>query len=599
MQLKKMSFKKILWFNFEIIKTSILLNLFLVISSIVQPIIFLILNILKMDISNYLLIINLVPLIFYFFFVGIIVFKLYSETKRNSLESICRIKPIRVSILYLSRFIIVSCYLLVPILFSCILNTIILIIFNVSQYLGYIWISNLFITFIIGVLFASIAILIATFSKPNYYFLAIIPTIFGFTTTSLITRPFQNNNKVNVDYDVSNPYIFTKLYNNDKTYYAVSGSWNEDYNPNINPAKLVNDSNWYNYLIGSEWTNALYQSLYLNLNLGSTETTNEEPYSYNQYRLIDVNFESIKNSKTVFAYRPTDINLLELTNNEGSKILFDDLVNLVTYSKILNTPNLLNDFYQTIQTNKNWSSIQNNEYLELLKRFYGLDFKYPNLFYLFKYNEIYNIQFSNLSLMLEKKFSSEMIELLKFIYSSPIANLNLLNGSQNILNTNLPLESFYPNVYIYSDYAPISNIDKYILSDILIKFVNNQPVVLIETNSNINPYSYQKITIEDLQKIDSSIIDEKSYKEYIDLISLRLDNSRKFVLTLKQILPQLNIYNIQFNKNQLSLSKFNFIYTIENTSYLKFSSVIIFLYLLFFFIMTYLSLYTYKKSNIH
>lgn len=595
--IEKMKFNKMLVFNFKLIEKSIFSIILFALSCIVQPIMFLAFSLSGNGISNYMLLITLIPLFLFFILNSFLVFKLFSETRKNSIEIICRTLPIRKIYVFLARLLLISIINLIGLFCSFLFDLIILMIFNETNLIVYIFISNIFISFFIITLYTALITLLSMYIKNNYFLISIVPITMFLTVPSLIARPFESNNEIEIKYN-DDIYSWTKICNQNQQYYAVKIENNsEDTQNNINPIKYINNPSWYNYLFGSEWISTYYQSLYNSLGLNNLNVSNNAPFSYDQYYFHDISFNQFSNinPNEMYVYRAQDKNLLELSNDVGSEILFNNLSEIIESNNILKHPETIIKFQNDIKIQPNWSLLSGN-YLELLRTFYGLDNKYPNLFYLFKYYQQYSIRFNNVFDLINQKYGQDVLNLIIFIYSSSEAKLNLLNGSNNILLTNHSLDYFYPDDCIYNDAYPITSTDKEILSNCLIRFINDNPYILI--NDQSNQYNYKSFEISILQQIDTSIINEQTYKEYIDKISLRLDNTKTFLSKLKKCFTNLNIYEPKLSENYVSLNEYNYIYTIDASNYLRYSAIIMTLYFLMSSLLAYLSAFVYTKRNL-
>ena len=327
--------------------------------------------------------------------------------------------------------------------------------------------------------------------------------------------------------------------------------------------------------------------------------------SFNDNQLIRRKYSILKNNYKSFNFsnydnefenaivlRPYDKNPLSLNNEEYENLLLSNISKIIEEGNAniidLNDSMLVQNLLNSLQDYKkiNWIYLSQKE-IRTLEKILGIDTNFNQLFYYLSNYSWLNKKTPNLLIKIQNKYSKELSNLFNFLWTSEITQNNINNTFEN-LNPVFPnVDDLYPSIMTYSDSSkPLKSDIDFIKND-LIRF-NNSTISYLRIDG-----TYQ--TIDNLSNIDISIVDEKSWRKFVEENTMSLSDAKILIDNLSEELSNMSIVN--FSKNKIDIYKYSYFFTINDQSYLSYSEIYV-TTLVFVFIGTFwISIWLFKKSN--
>ncbi|MDE5599549.1 MAG: hypothetical protein K2I49_01285, partial [Ureaplasma sp.] len=364
-------------------------------------------------------------------------------------------------------------------------------IMNLTLFGVAVFLSNTFITPFIFLLITIIFTMLATKTPTSVYMIVTILICIVTFGLSLITRLFIPTPKLNQD-------NYYKLIQKDSQYLV------EKTKTDIN----LNESIKINTFIPSEWFYSLYSGVFA---IDNNISNQNSIFSIRSNRLKETDYSNAITSDVPIMIRESDIDFMSLSNNEYIELICQDIESIINKHRLLNNAYLVLQTTDFINNNFDWNDSNNinQSITNLLIDITGINTEYNQLYYLIKYNLALNFDLDILINNISTRFNSDIADMFRTLIESENTFYNLFK-SDNIFNS----LDIYPNEYVVNQQKPITLNDSNFIKTSLIKFKNNYIYYLK------NDGSYYEFDIKILQDIDLSIVDESSYKKYIDEISL-------------------------------------------------------------------------------
>lgn len=512
MNLKKNNFNKLIDFHWVFIKKNPLLWILTSISAISQILLIIILEIIGKDINDYSLLLFLIPNILFVVLIIYLGYVLFQSNKDNSIDNKLLCSKCDKHYIKLARFTLMWIFL-ACIIFASNLSLLYFFITNQLMMAAAIFISNTFVTpfilLLVTILFSFLAI---KTNKGVYIFLTILVCILTFGL-SIFSRLFISEPKIEQD-------NYYKLVNNKNNYLVQNSESELDLNKQIKT----------NTFVPSEWFYSIYSLVF-----GISKNNSTSKLSIQSTILEQTNYDVI-NQPNLVMIRPNDINFLSLNNNEYINMIISNIQKVIIKHNLVKNDYLIDLTTNYINNQFEWNYFSNNYVRELLLDITGINTEFNQLFYLIKYHQLLNFDLQILFNSIKASFNEKVSELFSTLLTSNNAFYNLFKSNNEFNSTKI-----YPNNYVVNSFKPIIENDKKYLEQTLIKF-NSNGVYYLSLNQ-----TYKKLDITKLQAIDKSIIDEKTYYDYVNMMSLTYNSSFEFLKKLKIEIPDLMNYTLSPN----------------------------------------------------
>ncbi len=559
---KIINFKKLLIYNYAQISHSVLFWIISTVCLISQPICCIVINtISSIEVSG--LFIFLIPLIFYAILELFLTIKLFSENRNNYIDTDLFSKSFTRSELFLTRVTIMFIPIFIGNFSSLLFSIVYYCIVDMSRFIVVILISNLFITPFLLFLILMLLILLSVKLKPVYCSLTSVLMIGLLLSPSLFTRELLNNDELTIAYNSNDS--FDKFNTKNGIVYGINVS-DSTYNENF--LWSINEDNWVDYLIPSEWFISFYSSLandYI-MDMHSGDKLNYS-YSLSRARLEEVNIE---NKDYYEVYRGQD-EILPINETKFINVILSNLSE-ITKDSIINLKDdlVVSGLLNSLQNNLIWNNDTfSSKELDAIKAITGINTKFNQLFYLIKYHNTYQQYDTLLFKAINENFSLATEQLFRFILSDNYSIQYNIFNSKDVLSTGKTINDIYPSNYIVNNDAPILNSDYLFIRDKLIYFRDSSWYYLSNSGQYVKS---NNIESSKLFK-DNNIVDENSWKKYVEETSMQYSKTNNLLAQLKEI--ESNIIKFNLEANYSDIYKYDYIVKIRETDFLYFSPIMI------------------------
>lgn len=594
--LKNKWFIKIIIFSWNLIKNNIYIWLLIGLLVISQSLIVLTLHLTSTNLINNSLYISLLPQIILILLNIVLINRLFSESKYNSLDWTLISLPISKTKIFIARFIVIFTIGFLSLFAQFILNLIITLSTQINiKWILFFFVSNIFINPFINLFYISLFIFIAIFFKRIGFAIISLLIIFLWMIP-IFTRPlFANQNKLEFNPQNSNSFAQLSVAKNNTIETYIVDKINPIYvNNNKNEIKIINSSPIYSYFIPGEIFvsfDALLMKNIFDINDYNNHQIDKN-YSLLKNFYENYNFSNFNNQYTNFlVLRPEDINPLFLDNVDYENLLISNINNVYKANDgnyiDINNQLLIQQLLDNLQNNTsmNWNQLDKKE-INTLKCLLGINPIYNQLFYYQRDYSWLSLKTPDLLTRIEILFNSALANLLQYLWTSE----NTQNNINNIYGNAIPVFDNINNIYptikdIDENKAPSSSDLDFIKND-LIRF-QNQSIGYLTING-----TYQNVT--SLTNIDPSIIDKTSWDTYVDQNTLSIYSTKRFLNKLSNNLP--NLFSISFSPNNTNLNQYSYYFSIKDNTYLSHSDIYI-TALVFIFIGSYLIAMNKFKNN--
>ncbi len=594
--LKNKWFVKIIIFSWNLIKNNIYIWLLVSLLIVSQSLIVLTLHLTSTNLINNSLYISLLPQIILILLNIVLINRLFSESKYNSLDWTLISLPISKTKIFVARFIVIFTIGFLSLFAQFILNLVITLSTQINiKWILFFFVSNIFINPFINLFYISLFIFIAIFFKRIGFSIISLLIIFLWMIP-IFTRPlFANQNKLEFNPQNSNSFVQLSVAKNNTIETYIVDKINPIYvNNNKNEIKIINSSPIYSYFIPGEIFvsfDALLMKNIFDINDYNNHQIDKN-YSLLKNFYENYNFSNFNNQYTNFlVLRPEDINPLFLDNVDYENLLISNINNIYKANDgnyiDINNQLLIQQLLDNLQNNTsmNWNQLDKKE-INTLKCLLGINPIYNQLFYYQRDYSWLSLKTPDLLTRIEILFNSSLANLLQYLWTSE----NTQNNINNIYGNAIPVFDNVNNIYptikdIDENKAPSSSDLDFIKND-LIRF-QNQSIGYLTING-----TYQNVT--SLTNIDPSIIDKTSWDTYVDQNTLSIYSAKRFLNKLSNSLP--NLFSISFSPNNTNLNQYSYYFSIKDNTYLSHSDIYI-TALVFIFIGSYLIAMNKFKNN--
>ncbi len=594
--LKNKWFVKIIIFSWNLIKNNIYIWLLVSLLIVSQSLIVLTLHLTNTNLINNSLYISLLPQIILILLNIVLINRLFSESKYNSLDWTLISLPISKTKIFIARFIVIFTIGFLSLFAQFILNLIITLSTQINiKWILFFFVSNIFINPFINLFYISLFIFIAIFFKRIGFAIFSLLIIFLWMIP-IFTRPlFANQNKLEFNPQNSNSFAQLSVAKNNTIETYIVDKINPIYvNNNKNEIKIINSSPIYSYFIPGEIFvsfDALLMKNIFDINDYNNHQIDKN-YSLLKNFYENYNFSNFNNQYTNFlVLRPEDINPLFLDNVDYENLLISNINNIYKANDgnyiDINNQLLIQQLLDNLQnnTNMNWNQLDKKE-INTLKCLLGINPIYNQLFYYQRDYSWLSLKAPDLLTRIEILYNSSLANLLQYLWTSE----NTQNNINNIYGNAIPVFDNVNNIYptikdIDENKAPSSSDLDFIKND-LIRF-QNQSIGYLTING-----TYQNVT--SLTNIDPSIIDKTSWDTYVDQNTFSIYSAKRFLNKLSNSLP--NLFSVSFSSNNTNLNQYSYYFSIKDNTYLSHSDIYI-TALVFIFIGSYLIAMNKFKNN--
>ncbi|MDE6473399.1 MAG: hypothetical protein K2K73_03215 [Ureaplasma sp.] len=536
---------KLINFHWVFIKRNPILWTLASLCGLSQLLIVLVLDILNKQISDYSLLLFLVPNILYTIFVIFLIYNLFQTNKDNSIDNKLLCSKYNFYKIKLARFSLIW-ILLGSIIVVSDLGLFYFPIKNQTILGLAVFICNTFITPFIFLLITILFTVIAIKTPTSVYM--IVTVLFCVITfgLSLITRLLVPNVVLN-----QNDYY--KLIQKDNQYLV------EKTKTEINLNKAITT----NTFVPSEWFYSLYSSVF-----AMTNTNDSSQLSIRSIYLKEVEYNDVLTNNLPIMIRESDIDFLSLSNHDYIDLICNNIQKIVNKHRLLENVYLAEHTKEYIANNFEWTDIPSQAISNLLIDITGINTEYNQLYYLIKYHQLLNLDLNILANNISERFNVQISELFKTLVESESTYYNLFKAI-GIFNS----LKIYPNEYSVNKYQPITVQDKNFIKTSLIKFTNNS-IYYLRNDGN-----YYGFNLDVLTEIEPSIINEETYKNYIDELSLSYERMNDFLSKIQLKLK--DMLNYKLSNNYINLNSIYKVYKYESST--NVSNIEIFIGLIIFF----------------
>ena len=595
--LKNKWFVKTFIFSWNLIKNNIYVWSLVGLLIISQSLILLILHLTNTNLINNSLYISLLPQIVLILLNIVLINRLFSESKYNSLDWTLISLPIGKARIFVARFILIFAIGFLALFAQFILNFIICLSTQINtKWILFFFVSNIFINPFINLFYISLFIFIAIFFKRIGFAIASILIVFLWIIP-IFTRSLSiNQNKLEFNPQNSNSFAQLTVTKNNAVETYIVDRINPIYvNSNKDEIQAINSSPIYSYFIPGEIFVSFDALLMKNIfNINDYENHQiDKNHSLLKNLYQNYNFSNYNNQYTNFLIlRPEDINPLFLDNTEYEDLLMSNINNIITtndnnYIDISNQL-LVQQLLENLQSNTsmNWNQLDKKE-INTLSCLLGINPVYNQLFYYQRDYSWLSQKTPNLLSKIENQINSSLANLLQYLWTSENTQNNINNTYGNANPVFDDINNIYPSVKDLDETKAPSSSDIDFIKNSLIRF-QNQSIGYLTING-----TYQNIS--SLTNIDPSIVDKASWDNYVDQNTFSIYNARTFLNKLSNSLP--NLFAMSFSPNNANLNQYSYYFSIEDNTYLSHSDIYI-TALVFIFIGSYvIAMNKFKNNN--
>ena len=595
--LKNKWFVKTFIFSWNLIKNNIYIWSLVGLLIISQSLILLILHLTNTNLINNSLYISLLPQIVLILLNIVLINRLFSESKYNSLDWTLISLPIGKARIFVARFILIFAIGFLALFAQFILNFIICLSTQINtKWILFFFVSNIFINPFINLFYISLFIFIAIFFKRIGFAIASILIVFIWIIP-IFTRSLSiNQNKLEFNPQNSNSFAQLTVTKNNAVETYIVDKINPIYvNSNKDEIQAINSSPIYSYFIPGEIFVSFDALLMKNIfNINDYENHQiDKNHSLLNNLYQNYNFSNYNNQYTNFLIlRPEDINPLFLDNTEYEDLLMSNINNIITtndnnYIDISNQL-LVQQLLENLQSNTsmNWNQLDKKE-INTLSCLLGINPVYNQLFYYQRDYSWLSQKTPNLLSKIEMQINSSLANLLQYLWTSENTQNNINNTYGNANPVFDDINNIYPSVKDIDETKAPSSSDIDFIKNSLIRF-QNQSIGYLTING-----TYQNIS--SLTNIDPSIVDKASWDNYVDQNTFSVYNARTFLNKLSNSLP--NLFAMSFSPNNANLNQYSYYFSIEDNTYLSHSDIYI-TALVFIFIGSYvIAMNKFKNNN--
>ena len=595
--LKNKWFVKTFIFSWNLIKNNIYVWSLVGLLIISQSLILLILHLTNTNLINNSLYISLLPQIVLILLNIVLINRLFSESKYNSLDWTLISLPIGKARIFVARFILIFAIGFLALFAQFILNFIICLSTQINtKWILFFFVSNIFINSFINLFYISLFIFIAIFFKRIGFAIASILIVFLWIIP-IFTRSLSiNQNKLEFNPQNSNSFAQLTVTKNNAIETYIVDKINPIYvNSNKDEIQVINSSPIYSYFIPGEIFVSFDALLMKNIfNINDYENHQiDKNHSLLKNLYQNYNFSNYNNQYTNFLIlRPEDINPLFLDNTEYEDLLMSNINNIITTNDNnyidISDQLLVQQLLENLQSNTsmNWNQLDKKE-INTLSCLLGINPAYNQLFYYQRDYSWLSQKTPNLLSKIEMQINSSLANLLQYLWTSENTQNNINNTYGNANPVFDDINNIYPSVKDLDETKAPSSSDIDFIKNSLIRF-QNQSIGYLTING-----TYQNIS--SLTNIDPSIVDKASWDNYVDQNTFSIYNARTFLNKLSNSLP--NLFAMSFSPNNANLNQYSYYFSIEDNTYLSHSDIYI-TALVFIFIGSYvIAMNKFKNNN--
>ena len=595
--LKNKWFVKTFIFSWNLIKNNIYVWSLVGLLIISQSLILLILHLTNTNLINNSLYISLLPQIVLILLNIVLINRLFSESKYNSLDWTLISLPIGKARIFVARFILIFAIGFLALFAQFILNFIICLSTQINtKWILFFFVSNIFISSFINLFYISLFIFIAIFFKRIGFAIASILIVFLWIIP-IFTRSLSiNQNKLEFNPQNSNSFAQLTVTKNNAIETYIVDKINPIYvNSNKDEIQVINSSPIYSYFIPGEIFVSFDALLMKNIfNINDYENHQiDKNHSLLKNLYQNYNFSNYNNQYTNFLIlRPEDINPLFLDNTEYEDLLMSNINNIITTNDNnyidISDQLLVQQLLENLQSNTsmNWNQLDKKE-INTLSCLLGINPAYNQLFYYQRDYSWLSQKTPNLLSKIEMQINSSLANLLQYLWTSENTQNNINNTYGNANPVFDDINNIYPSVKDLDETKAPSSSDIDFIKNSLIRF-QNQSIGYLTING-----TYQNIS--SLTNIDPSIVDKASWDNYVDQNTFSIYNARTFLNKLSNSLP--NLFAMSFSPNNANLNQYSYYFSIEDNTYLSHSDIYI-TALVFIFIGSYvIAMNKFKNNN--
>ena len=595
--LKNKWFVKTFIFSWNLIKNNIYIWSLAGLLIISQSLILLILHLTNTNLINNSLYISLLPQIVLILLNIVLINRLFSESKYNSLDWTLISLPIGKARIFVARFILIFAIGFLALFAQFILNFIICLSTQINtKWILFFFVSNIFINPFINLFYISLFIFIAIFFKRIGFAIASILIVFLWIIP-IFTRSLSiNQNKLEFNPQNSNSFAQLTVTKNNAIETYIVDKINPIYvNSNKDEIQAINSSPIYSYFIPGEifvsFDALLMKNIFDINDFENHQIDKNHSLLKNLYQ--NYNFSNYNNQYTNFLIlRPEDINPLFLDNTEYEDLLMSNINNIIAtndnnYIDISNQL-LVQQLLENLQSNTsmNWNQLDKKE-INTLSCLLGINPVYNQLFYYQRDYSWLSQKTPNLLSKIEMQINPSLANLLQYLWTSENTQNNINNTYGNANPVFDDINNIYPSVKDIDETKAPSSSDIDFIKNSLIRF-QNQSIGYLTING-----TYQNIS--SLTNIDPSIVDKASWDNYVDQNTFSFYNARTFLNKLSNSLP--NLFAMSFIPNNANLNQYSYYFSIEDNTYLSHSDIYI-TALVFIFIGSYvIAMNKFKNNN--
>lgn len=595
--LKNKWFVKTFIFSWNLIKNNIYVWSLVGLLIISQSLILLILHLTNTNLINNSLYISLLPQIVLILLNIVLINRLFSESKYNSLDWTLISLPIGKARIFVARFILIFAIGFLALFAQFILNFIICLSTQINtKWILFFFVSNIFINSFINLFYISLFIFIAIFFKRIGFAIASILIVFLWIIP-IFTRSLSiNQNKLEFNPQNSNSFAQLTVTKNNAIETYIVDKINPIYvNSNKDEIQAINSSPIYSYFIPGEIFVSFDALLMKNIfNINDYENHQiDKNHSLLKNLYQNYNFSNYNNQYTNFLIlRPEDINPLFLDNTEYEDLLMSNINNIITTNDNnyidISDQLLVQQLLENLQSNTsmNWNQLDKKE-INTLSCLLGINPVYNQLFYYQRDYSWLSQKTPNLLSKIEMQINPSLANLLQYLWTSENTQNNINNTYGNANPVFDDIKNIYPSVKDLDETKAPSSSDIDFIKNSLIRF-QNQSIGYLTING-----TYQNIS--SLTNIDPSIVDKASWDNYVDQNTFSIYNARTFLNKLSNSLP--NLFAMSFSPNNTNLNQYSYYFSIEDNTYLSHSDIYI-TALVFIFIGSYvIAMNKFKNNN--
>ena len=595
--LKNKWFVKTFIFSWNLIKNNIYVWSLVGLLIISQSLILLILHLTNTNLINNSLYISLLPQIVLILLNIVLINRLFSESKYNSLDWTLISLPIGKARIFVARFILIFAIGFLALFAQFILNFIICLSTEINtKWILFFFVSNIFINPFINLFYISLFIFVAIFFKRIGFAIASILIVFLWIIP-IFTRSLSiNQNKLEFNPQNSNSFAQLTVTKNNAIETYIVDKINPIYvNSNKDEIQVINSSPIYSYFIPGEIFVSFDALLMKNIfNINDYENHQiDKNHSLLKNLYQNYNFSNYNNQYTNFLIlRPEDINPLFLDNTEYEDLLMSNINNIITTNDNnyidISDQLLVQQLLENLQSNTsmNWNQLDKKE-INTLSCLLGINPVYNQLFYYQRDYSWLSQKTPNLLSKIEMQINPSLANLLQYLWTSENTQNNINNTYGNANPVFDDINNIYPSVKDIDETKAPSSSDIDFIKNSLIRF-QNQSIGYLTING-----TYQNIS--SLTNIDPSIVDKASWDNYVDQNTFSIYNARTFLNKLSNSLP--NLFAMSFSPNNANLNQYSYYFSIEDNTYLSHSDIYI-TALVFIFIGSYvIAMNKFKNNN--